>query len=165
MADASISAVVSGGPTVAWAAGEFGATLRLVPGASTQLDDGHVTVSYDFTAAAAVEAKPGSEHWFVGQNRDTLNPVVVRVPKNMDGLTLPTELTANGVTALWGVTALADNDVWAVGDNGSVFHLTDGGWAVEFAPTTVMLTGVLSLGDAGVLVVGDDGVVLRRRLP
>ena len=62
---------------------------------------------------------------------------------------------------LRGVFAVAANDVWAVGDAGTVLHY-DGCWRAEPKATTADLNGVWASADGTVWVAGASATTLRR---
>lgn len=66
----------------------------------------------------------------------------------------------NTLRGAWGSGA---NDVYLVGDGGTVLHSTDGNtFAVESSSTTANLRAVLGTANSGVWAVGDGGVVIVR---
>ena len=68
--------------------------------------------------------------------------------------------TRQNLLAIWG---LAPDDVWAVGDHGTVLHWDGEGWTWRDSGTDALLHGVWGTTDA-VYVVGHDGTILRLAL-
>ncbi len=60
------------------------------------------------------------------------------------------------------VFPLTSTDIWAVGDNGTIMHSTDGGtnWSSMDGGTTNALRGVTALDDTHVWAVGDGGTII-----
>jgi hypothetical protein len=61
---------------------------------------------------------------------------------------------------LWGVFAVAAGDVWAVGDAGTITHLSGGSWTQQTISSTANLSRVWSDGNQ-VYVVGAAGTILH----
>jgi len=64
----------------------------------------------------------------------------------------------NDLDAVWGWSA---NDVWAVGDQGTILFWGGSGWAATPSGTTQRLNGVWGAGPNDAWVVGDQGTILR----
>lgn len=108
-----------------------------------------------------VHALPGGIAWFVGENGS-----VVRYDETQPGppalRAVPTSTTAT----LYGVWALSDDDVWAVGGDdgqpGVILHGDRSGLTIDpTAPTVGSLFKVFATGGQ-LFVVGSGGVILRR---
>ncbi|MFI5303016.1 MAG: hypothetical protein ACHREM_33415, partial [Polyangiales bacterium] len=74
------------------------------------------------------------------------------------GPLLPTARTLRGI---WGATA---NDVYAVGDSGTIAHAINGlgQWSLETSATTAALFAIGGTGSADVYAVGQGGIILHR---
>lgn len=64
----------------------------------------------------------------------------------------------NQFRALW---AVAQNDVWAVGDAGTIFHYDGSKWATSPSGTNESLSGVWAASAQEVIAVGTKGVALK----
>jgi len=60
-----------------------------------------------------------------------------------------------------GVHALAEEDVWAVGDAGAILHFGAGSWSVQTGTTGANLNAVFFADQSSGWAVGEDAVVLR----
>lgn len=60
--------------------------------------------------------------------------------------------------SVWAVSA---NDVFAVGDNGTIWHRTTSGWSAMSSGTTKHLRGVWAASASDVWAVGVEGTILR----
>lgn len=113
-----------------------------------------------------VHALPGGAVWFAGEN----GSVVRYDDTHPDPGTGQPELRAiptNTTATLYGVWALSDDDVWAVGGDdgqpGVILHGGRGGLTVDTtAPTVASLFKVYAADAEHLFVVGSGGVVLRR---
>ena len=77
----------------------------------------------------------------------------------------PEEVPSSFTTALFDVWGLTPNDVWAVGDDGAVFHYDGAVWSALESGTRNQLervrARVLPDGSRELIIVGGDGTVLR----
>jgi hypothetical protein len=62
---------------------------------------------------------------------------------------------------LRGVSALATNHVWAVGDQGIILHFDGQAWNVQESGTTKCLYGVCAHDDQNVWAVGESGTIVH----
>ena len=63
---------------------------------------------------------------------------------------------------LWGITAVSDTEMWAVGEGGVAGHFKDGAWtALLAAPATATLRAVWAASSDAVYAVGLGGVIAR----
>lgn len=71
--------------------------------------------------------------------------------------------TSGTTNDLHAVHALAPNDIWAVGVNGTVAHWNGTAWTAttQIAAGGATLRGVLALSTTDVVAVGDGGVIIR----
>ncbi len=66
-----------------------------------------------------------------------------------------------GVSRLWDVFAASNDDVYAVGDSGTILHYDGAAWSIIGAPTTLDLKSVWVDGSGVVTITGADGVILE----
>ena len=78
----------------------------------------------------------------------------------MDGSTWNLSLGAVGYT-LRGVWGSSIDDVWAVGDNGSIQHWNGTTWSKSTSGTMVPLRGVWGTNATSVWIVGDGKTILK----
>ncbi len=62
---------------------------------------------------------------------------------------------------LWGVSALSDTDIWAVGEGGISGHFQDGVWTAIATPTPANLRAVWAASADAVYAVGLGGAIVR----
>jgi hypothetical protein len=62
------------------------------------------------------------------------------------------------------VSGVADTDVWAVGDQGTIAHWTGSQLVFEKSGTTVTLRGVHAISTDEAYAVGDQGTILHRKM-
>lgn len=64
---------------------------------------------------------------------------------------------------LRGIWGSSESDVWAVGDHGTIRHITpsDTRWQIVESPTTVSLRAIWGTGPKDIWVVGDAGTILH----
>lgn len=64
---------------------------------------------------------------------------------------------------LRGIWGSSESDVWAVGDHGTIRHITpsDSRWQIVESPTTVSLRAIWGTGPNDIWVVGDAGTILH----
>lgn len=72
----------------------------------------------------------------------------------------------NGQTSSWlaAITATSANDVWAVGDDGTIRHFTNdptGRFQIVESPTQNHLRGIWAIGSSDIWAVGDLGTVIH----
>ena len=65
-----------------------------------------------------------------------------------------------GVT-LWGAWASAGDDVWTVGDGGTLLHFDGSAWSVVKSPVTASLAAVWGSGKTDVWAAGEQGTLLH----
>ena len=75
-----------------------------------------------------------------------------------DNWTPMTSNTTNGLNAVWGS---ASNDVFAVGDAGTIVHYNGSAWTVMTSNTFITLNGVWGSAANNVYAVGYGGTVMR----
>ncbi|OJY23859.1 MAG: hypothetical protein BGO98_18150 [Myxococcales bacterium 68-20] len=70
---------------------------------------------------------------------------------------------SQSTSRLEGIWGSGPNDIWAVGDNGTIRHLVNGAsrWDIVPSPTTEALHGIWGSGPNDVWAVGDNGTILR----
>jgi len=61
---------------------------------------------------------------------------------------------------LFGVSAIASNDVWAVGNNGTIVHYNGIAWQTVSSPVTANLKEVVMISPTKGWIVGDGGTIL-----
>lgn len=113
-----------------------------------------------------VHALPGGAVWFAGENGSVVRYDESQLdPKtqNPELRAIPTSTTAT----LYGIWALSDEDVWAVGGDdgqpGVILHGGRSGLTVDTtAPTVASLFKVFAADPEHLFVVGSGGVALRR---
>jgi hypothetical protein len=68
--------------------------------------------------------------------------------------------SASTLEAIWGS---GPNDIWAVGDKGTIRHMTDGGsrWDIVSSPTTNALHAIWGSGPSDIWAAGDHGTILH----
>ena len=120
-----------------------GATLKY-PQNVTEQDDFHAPGVYELTLA------PGD------LDEEGEFGVIIRPRSKW----IPSELT--GVDTLRDADFISATDGWAVGDNGTVIHTTDGGdtWSAQTSNTTNDLYGVWAVGASEVYAVGENETLL-----
>jgi hypothetical protein len=76
------------------------------------------------------------------------------------------EIATGSASTLWWVFGLADNDVWTVGENGTILHWDGSALTPETPPTSETLFGIWGASADELWAVGGtpdvDGVLLRR---
>lgn len=63
------------------------------------------------------------------------------------------------------VFGFSANDVWAVGDSGSILHFTGQKWEEQTSPTTAKLRRIWGVSSSDMWIVGDGGTLLHRSRP
>jgi hypothetical protein len=147
--------------------GNFGSANQLV--AHAVADGG---VAWTPTGGSAVVhgiwGSSADDVWIVADNRDAASWQLGYTAHGRRAGDGGTELAWTEVDsqssvvlgAIWGSSA---NDVWAVGDKGTLRHITTSAtqWQVIESPTTEALHGVWGTGPADVWAVGDFGTILH----
>lgn len=74
-----------------------------------------------------------------------------------------TEVDSQASVMLEGVWGSGPGDVWAVGDKGTIRHITAGAaqWAIVPSPTTEALHAIWGSGPGDIWAVGDEGTILH----
>ena len=113
-----------------------------------------------------VHALPGGVAWFAGENGSVVRYDESR-PDAQTGLPELRAVPTNTTATLYGVWALSDDDVWAVGGDdgqpGVILHGGRGGLTIDAtAPTVGSLFKVYAAAADQLFVVGSGGVILRR---
>jgi hypothetical protein len=72
-----------------------------------------------------------------------------------------TTMTSGVTVGLHGVWGSAGDDVFAVGDKGTILHFDGKSWSKMISPTTADLAAVFGTGPSRVFAVGKSGVVLQ----
>lgn len=72
-----------------------------------------------------------------------------------------TECPTGVTVALNGISGSSANDVWAVGDAGTVLHFDGSAWTVETVPTTDTLSAVFVPEAGSVYAVGNNMAIIR----
>lgn len=96
-----------------------------------------ILVAGAFNAVSFADADHG---WAVGVRVNNVDPQIPRpvdslVAYTADGGSTWTSSTAGVARELHGVDAVAADDVWAVGDNGTIVHWNGSAWSPRTAPT------------------------------
>src|SRR3569832_2924384 len=62
---------------------------------------------------------------------------------------------------LWGVWGIHSNDVWVVGDSGTILKWDGSSWTTQASGTTRSLFAVRGVDTNNVWAVGEDGTILK----
>lgn len=62
---------------------------------------------------------------------------------------------------LFGVSGIGSDNVWAVGEGGTVIHRDGSAWSIQDSGTTKDLTSVSALDESNVWAVGDGGTIIH----
>jgi hypothetical protein len=72
------------------------------------------------------------------------------------------DLRASGpkknLRGVWGSSA---NDIWAVGEGGTIVHFNGGAWSLVASPITEHLSAIWGTSADDVWVVGDKGTIVH----
>ncbi len=104
--------------------------------------------------------------WYVADNSENdlgQRAMTIHGTRGADGGIEWTPVENQSVSTLEGIWGSGPNDVWAVGVNGTIRHLTDSAsrFAVVASPTTDALHGIWGSGPNDVWAVGDNGTILH----
>jgi len=104
--------------------------------------------------------------WYVADNSESngwQRGMTVHGTPGPTGEMAWTVVESQSTQRLEGIWGSGPNDIWAVGDNGTIRHLTNGAsrWDIVPSPTTEALHGVWGSGPNDVWAVGDNGTILH----
>src|SRR5215475_7396375 len=138
----------------AWGSGPGDVTLVTQSGLILRTTDGGKS-----WARLKLDARDTSAVWGAGKNLYVLGAGVIY--HSGDGSTWTGSRILNSPT-LRGIWGSGPNDVWVVGDRGSILHSVDNGgsWLEISGRTQAAMTGVWGVG-SNVYAVGAGGTILR----
>lgn len=132
-------------PTEGWAAGEGGALLHFAGGRWTRVSD---PTGADLNGIAM--AAPG-EGWAVGLDPAAGKGIILRAQKGMWAVDV-----GIATPALRAVALVSAVEGWAVGDGGTILHLTGTHWTRVVSPTTADLMAVTMVSPVEAWATGYD---------
>ncbi len=104
--------------------------------------------------------------WYVADNSENngwQRGITVHGTANDAGVMVWTPVESQSTQRLEAIWGSGPDDIWAVGDNGTIRHMTNGGsrWDIVASPTMEALHGVWGSGANDVWAVGDNGTILH----
>lgn len=168
-----LEGVVDISPTLAWAAGHVthssgigGQVIEQWDGTKWSVTDGPRFQAGLVPNLKAMTATSGNDIWAIGDLLDNNNSLLYYLFEHYDGVSWKTTTVLSGDAFLFGASARASDDVWAVGFNGPenddsrtlAMHFDGQSWKTVATPSVGaganQLNGVLALAPDDVWAVG-----------